>query len=333
MTRNRPMNLTRGLPAGLAILVLACGIAAWAAGGGAARPARKLPVLLDTDIGDHADDTWALVLLLKSPQLDLKLVTTTFGKSEYRAKIIAKILTVAGRTDVPIGLGAGGTAGSGRQETWIEAFHLADYKGKVHDDGVQALIDTVNQSPEPITIISIGPSSTVAAALEKDPGIAAKARFAGMQGSVRRGYGAGSKPCPEWNVQAVVPAAQRVLSAPWKQAVITPLDTCGLVNLDGQRFQKLVDSHDPLVKALLDSSRAWAKNDRATASNTLFDTVAVYLALPGPRPLLELEHLKIEVTTDAMTVIDPAGAPMQVATRWKDLDGYRDLLVNTLLSK
>jgi hypothetical protein len=34
-----------------------------------------------------------------------------------------------------------------------------------------------------------------------------------------------------------------------------------------------------------------------------------------------------------MTVIDPAGAPMQVATRWKDLDGYRDFLVNTLLGK
>ena len=47
----------------------------------------------------------------------------------------------------------------------------------------------------------------------------------------------------------------------------------------------------------------------------------------------ELEDLKIRVTKDAMTVIDPAGAPMQVATKWKDLDGYRDFLVNTLLSK
>jgi inosine-uridine nucleoside N-ribohydrolase len=322
------------LPAGLAaILALAGGLATWAADARAAPPARKLPVILDTDIGDHSDDTWALVLALKSPQLDLKLVTTTFGKSEYRAKIIAKILTVAGRTDVPVGLGGGGTAGSGRQDKWIDGFNLADYRGKVHQDGVQALIDTVNRSPEPITIISIGPSSTVAAALEKDPGIAAKARFAGMQGSVRTGYTAGTKPCPEWNVQAVVPAAQRALSAPWKQAVIAPLDTGGLVNLDGPRFQKLVDSNDPVVKALLDSSRAWAKADHATASPTLFDTVAVYLALPGPKPLLELEDLKIQVTRDAMTVIDPAGAPMQVATRWKDLDGYRDFLVNTLLSR
>ena len=49
----------------------------------------RVPVVLDTDIGDDIDDTWALVTLLKCPQFDLKLVTTTFGKAEYRAKISA----------------------------------------------------------------------------------------------------------------------------------------------------------------------------------------------------------------------------------------------------
>jgi hypothetical protein len=37
----------------------------------------KTPVILDTDIGDDIDDTWALAMLLKSPELDLKFVTTT----------------------------------------------------------------------------------------------------------------------------------------------------------------------------------------------------------------------------------------------------------------
>ena len=71
----------------------------------AKRPAERIPVILDTDIGDDIDDTWALAMLLRSPQLDLKLVTTTYGKSEYRAKIIAKMLTVDNRTDVPVGVG------------------------------------------------------------------------------------------------------------------------------------------------------------------------------------------------------------------------------------
>jgi inosine-uridine nucleoside N-ribohydrolase len=292
---------------------------------------KQLPVILDTDIGDDIDDTWALVMLLKSPRLDLRLITTTCGRNVYRSKIVAKLLTVARRTDIPIGMGAGGSDGTGGQQPWVQDFDLHSYKGKVHKDGVQALIDTISAASSPLTIISIGPSHTVAAALERQPGIAAKARFVGMQGSVYKGYD-GGKPCPEWNIKAAVPAAQKALSAPWRKAVITPLDTCGLVNLSGRRFEKLAASDDPLVKALIENYRIWAKNDKVNASSILFDTVAVYLALPGPKPLLEMKELRIKVTDDGMTRIDPAGAKMAVATEWKDLEGYRDLLMKTLLS-
>jgi predicted RNase H-like nuclease (RuvC/YqgF family) len=58
--------------------------------------------------------------------------------------------------------------------------------------------------------------------------------------------------------------------------------------------------------------------------------VAIYLAVPGPKPLLELESLRITVTDDGMTVIDPKGMPMTVATDWKDLAAYRELLVKKL---
>jgi inosine-uridine nucleoside N-ribohydrolase len=325
-------NSARPLTAA-AFLILATG-AATALAADAARspgPASKLPVILDTDIGDDIDDTWALVMLLKSPQLDVKLITTTNGKSVYRAKIIAKLLAVGRRTDIPIGMGAGGSDGTGGQQPWVADFDLAGYKGKVHKDGVQALIDVINSSRSPVTIISIGPSNTVAAALGRQPGIAAKARFVGMQGSVYKGYD-GGKPVPEFNVKAAIPEAQKVFSAPWRQAVITPLDTCGVVNLAGQRFRKLTASRDPLVKALVENYRIWAKNDKVDASSTLFDTVAIYLALPGPKPLLEIEELRLKVSGDGMTVIDPAGAKMAVATRWKDLDGFRDLLVKSLIS-
>ena len=92
---------------------------------------------------------------------------------------------------------------------------------------------------------------------------------------------------------------------------------------------------DPVVKALLENYRIWSKKRRVEdlqASSVLFDTVAVYLAYPADQPLLELESLPIVVTNDGMTRIDPAGRKMSVATKWKDLDGYRDLLVRTLKS-
>lgn len=292
---------------------------------------KKLPVILDTDIGDDIDDTWALVMLLRCPQFDVKLVTTTNGKNVYRAKLIAKLLAVARRGDIPIGKGAGGSEGTGPQEPWVRGLDLKSYKDQVRNDGVQAMIDAIVASRSPVTLISIGPSQTAAAALKRQPGIAAKTIFVGMQGSVYKGYD-GGKPCPEFNVKVDVPAAQKALSAPWRQAVITPLDTCGIVNLSGKRFQKLLASKDPLVKALIENYRIWANNPKVDASSTLFDTVAVYLALPGPKPLLEMKELRIKVTDDGMTRVDPAGARMSVATAWKDLDAFKDLLVKTLLS-
>lgn len=36
----------------------------------------KIPVVLDTDLGSDIDDTWALAMLLRSPELDVKLILT-----------------------------------------------------------------------------------------------------------------------------------------------------------------------------------------------------------------------------------------------------------------
>jgi inosine-uridine nucleoside N-ribohydrolase len=294
----------------------------------------KVSVILDTDIGDDIDDTWALAMLLKSPELDVKLITTTFGKTEYRAKLVAKILTIAGRSDIPVGMGAGGSKGSGGQEAWVKDYDLKNYAGKIHEDGVQAMINEINTSSQPITLISIGPSTTVAEALKRHPEIAPKAVFVGMQGSVRKGYNGGVV-CSEWNVKADISAAQKALLAPWKQTIITPLDTCGLIRLKGDRFKTLRDSKDVLVKTLMENYRIWAKKatvDELKESSILFDTVAIYLAYPGSKSLLTMEELSIGVTKEGITNIDPAGMKMSVATEWKDLGEYENLLIKRLTS-
>ena len=292
----------------------------------------KIPVILDTDIGDDFDDTWALALMLKSPQFDVKLITTTSGKAEYRGKLIAKLLTVAGRTDIPVGLGEGGHDGTGGQQAWVKDYKLADYPGKVYKDGAGALIDAIERSPEPVTVIAIGPLHTLAAALERRPGIAAKAIFAGMMGSVRKGYG-GRAPSAEYNVACNAPAARHVLSAPWKKIIITPLDTCDMITISGKRFAALKQSQDPLVKALLENYRIWARKDRLDqldASSTLFDTVAVYLAY-ADSTLLKQDTMPIRVTNEGFTQVDSKGRKMAVATAWKDLDSFRDRLVEVLM--
>ncbi len=324
----------------LPLLALGAMLAAGAPGGVNAAPkAKKIPVILDTDIGDDIDDTWALGLLLRSPELDVKLVVTDDGKPLYRAKLAARFLEVAGRTDIPVGMGLEtAKKGEGGQSAWVRDYNLNRYPGKVYADGVQALIDTVHTSRDPITILAIGPLPTLAAALKRDPGIAAKARIVGMHGSVRVGYGGSKTPHAEYNVKQDVSACQAVFVAPW-EITITPLDTCGTIDLQGERYQRIRQSRDPVAAAIIENYRHWSAAQKRpnqpdpfeTRSSTLFDTVAVYLAYSDA--LLKMERLPIVVDNEGFTVIRPGAKSINVATEWKDMAPFQDLMVQRLTSR
>jgi inosine-uridine nucleoside N-ribohydrolase len=295
----------------------------------------RIPVILDTDIGDDIDDTWALGFLLRCPELDVKLVVGDQGKAEYRAKLLAKFLEAAGRIDIPVGMGIEKNAtGGGNQSDWVEDYDLEDYPGTVHQDGVQAIIDTIMNSPEPITLIAVGPLPNIAEALKREPKIAQKAKFVGMHGSVRMGYGGSSEISVEYNVRADIPACQVSFTAPW-DITITPLDTCGLIVLKGERYQKVLQSEDPIASAIIENYKFWCKNQEnvndemyKSQSSTLFDTVAVYLGFA--QDLVKMENLGIEVTDDGYTKINPDAKKMDVATEWKDMAAFEELLVKRI---
>jgi inosine-uridine nucleoside N-ribohydrolase len=331
--------LSRRLVAGFGLLWLGCTLTFLTAGADETKPAKltPVPVILDTDIGDDIDDTWALALLLKSPELDLKLVVGDYGESQYRARLLAKLLDRAGRSDVPVGVGLDiAPRGEGRQSAWIKDYDLKSYPGKVLTNGVQAIIDTIMNSPQPVTLICIGPLPNIAEALKREPRIAQHARFVGMDGSVRLGYGT-AKPCAEWNVKADPKALQAVFAAPW-DITITPLDTCGLVTLAGDKYGRVRDATDRNVADLIANYRVWLLNQPTLAadmadhhSTTLFDTVAVYLAIKPEQCVME--KLNLRVTDDGFTVIDPQARLVNVATQWKDLGTYEDFLVERLAGK
>ena len=292
-----------------------------------------IPVILDTDIGGDIDDTWALAMMLKCPELDVKLVVSDTGDTTYRSKIIAKMLEVAQRTDVPVGVGVPfDSRRNPRQGAWVSDYDLAAYPGPVHEDGVQAIIDTIMASPAPVALVCIGPVPNIAEALRREPGIAANARFVGMHGSVRKGYGGSDTPSPECNVVNHVHECQAAFTAAWDMT-ITPLDTCGIVRLEGPHFAAVRDCGDPLVQALMENYRIWAGHEKCRfdpeiESSVLFDTVAVYLAYS--EELLVMERLGIRVTDDGYTAPDDAAKPINCAMEWRGLDAFKDHLVQRL---
>jgi inosine-uridine nucleoside N-ribohydrolase len=302
---------------------------------GLLKQGKKIPVIFDTDIGGDIDDTWALCMLLKCPELDVRLVISDAGNTTYRARILAKMLEVYERTDIPVAVGIPPGDSHGHQSDWIEGYSLDQYPGTVHEDGIGAIVDTIKASPDPVSVVCIGGVPNISAALERDPTIVNNARFVGMHGAIRRGYGEGSQPKAEANVRADPSALQAVFAAPW-DCTITPLDTCDRVKLLGEKYQTVHRCDHPGIQALMENYRIWkptwlkGRPDTTTKSTTLFDTVAVYLALS--EGLLEMEDLPLRVTDDGRTVVDDTHRVIHCAMRWKDLGAFEDLLVERLVS-
>ncbi len=294
-------------------------------------------VILDTDIGTDIDDTWALAMLLRSPELDLRLVTAATADTVYRARLVAKLLELGGRPDVPIGVGPRQDKRGGPQAEWLGGYELSDYPGPVLEDGVGALIEGIMSADPPVALVCIGPASNVAEALEREPAIAGRARFVGMHGSLRRGYLGSAEVAAEYNVAQDAAAFRRVVEAPWP-VTITPLDSCGVVALRGENYRAVLACEDPLVQAVIESYRLWIPHvswarqlDPDRGSSPLYDTVAVYLAFA--EELLEIEELGIRVTGDGYTRVDPAAPSVRCATEWRDRAAFEAMLAARLTGR
>jgi inosine-uridine nucleoside N-ribohydrolase len=299
---------------------------------------QKIPVILDTDIGVDVDDVWALAMMLRCPELDVKLIVTDTGDTIYAAKIVARLLEVANRTDIPVGVGIPLQNTPQPHAPWIEGYDLDQFPGTIKEDGVGAIIDTILESANPVTLISIGPVPNIAAALQREPAITRHSRFVGMHGSIYRGYVGAAQPAAEYNVAQFPKAAQKVFSEPW-DITITPLDTCGLIMLKEDKFRMVRDCSEVLTQAVIENHRLWMQGfggqlykglDPEVQSTVLYDTVAVYLAFA--EDLLEMETLNISINDKGYTVIDQSGQSIRCATGWKDLSVFEDLLVERLIS-
>ena len=63
-------------------------------------------ILLDTDIGTDVDDCLALALILASPELRLAAVTTVYGDTLLRGRMVMKLLALRGAAGIPVAIGA-----------------------------------------------------------------------------------------------------------------------------------------------------------------------------------------------------------------------------------
>ncbi len=150
-------------------------------------------MLLDTDIGTDVDDAWALVFALACENIDLKAITLVHADLEVRALITLKILKLADKEDIPVYKGLSKTLTGDGWYWWGHEGTETDFSdidpSKALPSGVDAIIGFSEEYQNEGAIASIGPMTNIAAALQKQPGIADSLKILGIMGSTFIGLG------------------------------------------------------------------------------------------------------------------------------------------------
>src|SRR5580765_497291 len=150
----------------LMLLVVACVTASAQA---------KIPIILDTDIGDSIDDAMALAFALRSPELDVRAVTTVIDDVESKTRLAWKMLGIFNRRDIPLAMGAIEPLLDPVTATSSKEFEVLTRNDTIPDSArrraVDLIVDTLLQSRQKITVAAIGPLTNIALALKADPRI------------------------------------------------------------------------------------------------------------------------------------------------------------------
>jgi purine nucleosidase len=184
-----------------------------------------IPVILDVDTG--IDDSLALLYALASPEADVLAVTCVSGNVEARQVAIntLALLELAGRTDIEVAVGrevplerqlettpeTHGPRGIGYAELPPPARAISERHG------VDVIVDAARQRPGEITLVTLGPLTNLAVALEREPRLPRLLRRHVLMGGAFGAQG-NTTPTTEWNIHCDPEAAKIVFRA-WADAI------------------------------------------------------------------------------------------------------------------
>jgi purine nucleosidase len=278
---------------------------------------KKIPVILDTDIGSDVDDAFALALIVASPELDLRAVTTCAGDAEDRAWLVCRFLTQVGHKPIPVAFGR--APQSDDKPDWQIQYrrHPAAIFNRTmkpaKESAIELLYTQLKENQGKLTIICIGPLTNIAQLLKEHPD--AKPwikRLVVMGGSVRVGYKGKEPPEPEWNIKSDIPAAKAVFGS-GVPLTVAPLDATSRVELNKELRERLFSAHTMLTFQVQNLYELWDKE-----TPILFDPVAV--ALTFDEQFCKMEDMNLAVDDKGMTRVVKGEANARVAVSIKEAD-------------
>jgi purine nucleosidase/pyrimidine-specific ribonucleoside hydrolase len=282
-------------------------------------------VIFDDD--GSPDGTVALAYLLANPGVSIRSISISYGEAHPSTYIqhIGRQVDQLGRGAIPLGAGQDSPlSGDNEFPDWLR--DSADNfwglpipnpdKTYAVRDAAELMVDTINGSPEPVTIFISGPATNLAQALRLDPDIRADIAAVYIMGGAVNVPGnlsdlmSGSgNTVAEWNIYADPLAASEVFAS-GLEIYLVPLDATNQVSIsrnDTRQWHSggaTADFAAGFYEMLLDS---WNAQEAA-----IWDVMtAVIMVNPG---LCEFTPLHLQVITAAgntsgQTVLVPDAEP------------------------
>lgn len=278
-------------------------------------------IILDCDPG--MDDSMAIVMAVKSSELDVLAITTVNGNYpvDVTSTNARKVLELLDRTDIPVARGMANpmirkspsdpfTHGrDGQAEAYLPepAMELSEI------DAVDMIIQLVKENPGEVTLVVTGPMSNVAMAMQKAPEIKGMiAEIIAISGAfVLNQYAflnaTGDTPQSEWNVY-VDPEAAKIVYESGVKVIALGLDVATYfdVNFSEEDIDALKASKKKEA-AFLTNAIQFVNKRGFDAYCTVIDCMAVAYAIDPSLVQTIDAHVGVETKdglTLGMTVID-----------------------------
>jgi len=258
-------------------------------------------VIIDTDPG--TDDALAIYLALNSPELKVEAFTVVPGNvvAEQGLDNALKLLSVAGRCDVPVAAGAQHplmqkvyTAGYWHGKNGIADIELPPSKCKVDPRfAPDLIIELIHKYPHEITLIPVGPLTNIALAVSKDPSIVGLTKnIVIMGGSISGGNTTG---VAEANIFGDPEAAEIVFKAGWTVTMVGS-DVGEQTLMRRKELTELEAGHGPVNDVVTKIARFYIERSEKNGWDgaAMYDPLAVAVAFDPTLVTTKDMHIDVE---------------------------------------
>ena len=246
---------------------LAAGSLALKSQGASASSTAPSRVIIDTDPG--VDDALALLLAMRSPELKIEAITPAAGNVPLDLTLpnALRLVEIAGRTDIPVAAGAKGpllrrlvTATYAHGENGLGGAVFPEPKIKpVAQPAAELIRQIIRKYPGEVTLLTLGPLTNIAAALDSDAELARMVRGLTMMGGSLSG--GNITPAAEFNIY-VDPEAARIVFQSGIPITMVGLDVTRKTSLTDEHLRQLEAGQNPSSQAAAKIARNAIEHNR-----------------------------------------------------------------------